>query len=239
MISLSKRKRPSGDDKSGQNDSAAWMVTFADLIMLLLTFFVMLLSMKAMDRKDTREMFDKYIESDGVENQGGYHEEHLTPDSAAQGARKRALYIVSNAMLKKLLRNDYENFRRFFEVREDERGLILAVDSESLFEPGSAELKVQARPILDLAGAVFRKSSNDVLVAGHTDDRPTAGARYPSNWELSAYRALSVRNYLVRTSGVEPSRLAPGGYGDTRPLVPNDSDENRAKNRRVEFIIRK
>lgn len=239
MISLSKRTRPSGDDKNGQADSGAWMVTFADLIMLLLTFFVMLLSMKAMDRKDTREMFDKYIESEGVDDRGGYHEDHLTPDSAAQGTRKRALYIVSNAMLKKLLREDYENFRRYYEVREDERGLILAVDSEYLFESGSAELKTQARPILDLAGTVFRKSSNDVLVAGHTDDRPTGGARYPSNWELSVYRALSVHAYLLRTSGVEPVRLAPGGYGDTRPMVPNDSDENRAKNRRVEFIIRK
>ena len=100
MISLSKRERPSGEDKSGQSDSGAWMVTFADLIMLLLTFFVMLLSMKAMDKKDTREMFDKFIESEGADDQGGYHEEHLTPDSAAQGTRKRALYIVSNAMLK-------------------------------------------------------------------------------------------------------------------------------------------
>lgn len=217
----------------------SWMVTFADLIMLLLTFFVMLLTMKAMDRQDTKEMFDKYIESEGITDERGLREESLTPDSMTPGQRKRALYITSNAMLKKVLKKQYENFREHFEVKEDERGLIFSIDSENLFDPGMVRVKPSAYPILDLAVNVIRNSSNDILVMGHTDDSPTAGAKYSSNWELSAYRALSVYNYLVKTAGMDPKKLAPGGYGDKRPLYPNVGETNRAKNRRVEFILRK
>lgn len=237
-MTLSRRTKKD-DFNEGHGNSASWMVTFADLIMLLLTFFVMLLSMKAMDRKDTREMFDMFIESEGINDHGGYQEEHATPDSTIRGTRKRALYITSNAVLKKILKEDYENLREYYEVKEDERGLILSVDSEQLFEPGSSELSQRAKSILDLAGTLFSRSSNDIIIEGHTDNNPTGGVKYASNWELSAYRAISVHSYILMTTDMDKNRLAPGGYGDSRPLASNDSNEGRAKNRRVEFIIRK
>lgn len=228
-----------GDDKGPEIDPNAWMVTFADLIMLLLTFFVMLLTMKAMDKRETAEMFDKFIESEGAQDLGGYYEDLSTPDSASIGTRKRTLHLTSNAMLKKALKKDYENFRKYFDVKEDERGLVIILDTEYLFESGLATLRPGAPAILDMVGQVIKKCSNDVLVIGHTDNTPIQSEKYRSNWELSSHRALAVHTYLTRSYGIEEGRLAPGGYGENKPLVPNTSPEGRSKNRRVEFIVKK
>ena len=78
-----------------------------------------------------------------------------------------------------------------------------------------------------------------MVIQGHTDDRPVRGRRFDSNWELSASRAISVMRYMVENGGIDPKRLGTAGYADQRPLVPNDSRENRAKNRRVEFLCQR
>lgn len=225
-------------DSSDQNDPNAWMVTFGDLIMLLLTFFVLLLTMKSMDSEDTEEMFDYFIEVEQVMEAGGYKPNQGTP-LPDNGLKKQVRYITSNAMLKKTLKASYYNFRRYFDVDEDERGLVVTLDSEYLFEPGKAEIRKDGYAVLDMAGNLLAKASNDVLVLGHTDNVPIRKGRFRSNWDLSCYRALSVFDYLTVSYGISPSRLAPGGYGDTRPVAANTSDENRAKNRRVEFILKK
>ena len=80
---------------------------------------------------------------------------------------------------------------------------------------------------------------NDILIMGHTDNIPIRSAHYRSNWELSLYRALNVQKYFVEKKGILPARFGIGGYGDTRPQLPNNTVENRAKNRRVEIILRR
>lgn len=225
-------------DDSGQNDPNAWMVTFGDLIMLLLTFFVLLLTMKSMNKQDTEEMFDYFIEVDQVMEAGGYKPSQGTP-LPEEGRKKQVRYITSNAMLKKTLKENYYNFRKYFDVDEDERGLVMTLDSEHLFEPGKAEIRKGAYPILDMAGNLLAQASNDVLVLGHTDNVPIRRGRFRSNWELSCYRALSVFDYLSLSYGISPAQMAPGGCGETRPVASNATAEDRAKNRRVEFILRK
>ena len=78
-----------------------------------------------------------------------------------------------------------------------------------------------------------------MIVQGHTDDRPVRGRRFDSNWELSASRAIAVMRYMVENGGLDPKKLGTAGYADQRPLVPNDTRENRAKNRRVEFLCQR
>lgn len=225
-------------DSSEQNDPNAWMVTFGDLIMLLLTFFVLLLTMKSMDKKDTDEMFDYFIEADNLLESGGYSPVKNKPEPDA-GINRQVRYITSNAMLKKTLRENYFNFRKYYDVVEDDRGVVVTLDSEHLFDPGKADLRPGSIAILDMAGDMLMRVSNDVLVLGHTDNVPIRKGRFRSNWDLSCYRALAVFDYLTSAYGIPPGQMAPGGCGDTRPTVPNTTPENQAKNRRVEFILEK
>lgn len=223
------------DDNSGQNDPNAWMVTFGDLIMLLLTFFVMLLTMKTMDKQDTQQMFEYFIEAEGAMEISGYKAVPHTPDGLQP--RRQVRYVTSSAMLQKTLKANAQNFRKYYEVHEDQRGVVVTLDSEHLFDSGLAAIRPEGLPVLNLVGHLLNQVSNTVLILGHTDNLPLRSGPYRSNWDLSAYRALSVFEYLTAEYGLSPDALAPGGYGDTRPIVPNTSGENRAKNRRVEFIL--
>ncbi|MBU1168209.1 MAG: OmpA family protein [Proteobacteria bacterium] len=225
-------------DNSKQTDPNAWMVTFGDLIMLLLTFFVLLLTMKSMDKRDTNQMFDYFIEAEDSADIGPY-KPAFRPQISDGEQLKPAQHITSNAMLKKTLKSNYYNFRKYYDVHEDERGLVVTLGSEHLFDPGMAEIRPGAVSILDLAGNLLADVSNEVLILGHTDNTPLRHGKFRSNWELSSYRALNVYHYLTEEYGISPGQLAPGGYGDTRPAHPNTSPENRAKNRRVEFILKK
>ncbi len=225
------------DDKPKDLDPNAWMVTFGDLIMLLLTFFVLLLTMKSMDRKQTEEMFDNFIHAEETEWDFGFRktdEQIIDPD--AEGKKKS--FISSSAMLKKTLKKDYYNFRKNFEISEDTRGIVVTIDSENLFDSGKAAIKISGFDKLNIVGDMLKNVANDVLILGHTDNVPLRSGPFRSNWDLSCYRALNVFHYFVEEFGLSAGNMAPGGYGATRPMLPNTSPENRSKNRRIEIILR-
>ena len=113
--------------------------------------------------------------------------------------------------------------------------IVLTFPERILFDSGQAEVKGDAGPLLEkVAMVVAGRFALSVAVHGHTDDRPIHSRRYPSNWELSVDRATRVARALVGI-GIEPARLSIRGFGEDRPLVANDSDENRMRNRRVEI----
>lgn len=103
------------------------------------------------------------------------------------------------------------------------------------FKPGSAEVSAQVRPLIDRIAQALKAVPGNVLVTGHTDDRPIRSARFPSNWELSQERAANVRDLLA--SSLPPARLKAEGKGDADPVAPNDSPAGRAQNRRVEVVL--
>jgi chemotaxis protein MotB len=105
-----------------------------------------------------------------------------------------------------------------------------------LFESGSAELKPEAKAVLDTIAEILKFLPNKIRIEGHTDDRPIKSARFPSNWHLSVARALNTAYYLM-SKGVNPEKISIAGYSEYRPIAPNDSEENRAKNRRVDIVI--
>ena len=110
--------------------------------------------------------------------------------------------------------------------------------SEIAFSSGSANIGTEFAELLDKLTNVIKKSNGEVLVGGHTDNIPLgSGGPYRSNWELSAARATSVIHHFLNYSDIQPDKLAVQGFGDSRPLVPNDTEENRAKNRRVEITL--
>lgn len=139
-----------------------------------------------------------------------------------------------------------ENLRKALEGKEVvisqlEGRLKVDVDSKIFFSSGSADLLPGGRELLDkIVAAVATAGNQEIRVEGHTDNVPiskTLSETYPSNWELSACRATSAVRYLEKSAGLPSKRLSASGYADTRPVAPNDTEENRAKNRRIEIIL--
>ncbi|WP_250530095.1 DotU family type VI secretion system protein [Caballeronia sp. ATUFL_F1_KS4A] len=112
---------------------------------------------------------------------------------------------------------------------------VVTLHGDNVFKPGSAEVSGQTRPLIERIAAALKAVPGNVLVTGHTDDRPIRSARFPSNWELSQERAANVRDLLAAT--IAPSRLKAEGKGDADPVAPNDSPAGRARNRRVEVTL--
>ena len=114
---------------------------------------------------------------------------------------------------------------------------MIHIMEQALFKEGSADLESRAQQTLDLVGSQLRNMENHVRVEGHTDNKPISTKRFPSNWELSSARATEVVRYFVNNYEISPTRLSALGYGEFRPMVPNNTAENRAKNRRVDIVV--
>ena len=123
------------------------------------------------------------------------------------------------------------------EVRMEERGIVMEMPEQIFFERARADLRAEARQVLDRLSELFRRLDEPVLIEGHTCNLPINEPEFPSNWELSVIRAVRVTRYLVEVQGLEPHRFTATGYGEFRPLDANDTPEGRARNRRVSIVI--
>lgn len=128
---------------------------------------------------------------------------------------------------------------RDISVGFDERGLVMRMLDRVLFDSGKAQLRPDAKPVLDKVARILTQELSDHLVGveGHTDTQPIKYSGWKDNWELSLARARSVVTYLTKERGLEPSRLSAGGYGEYRPIASNDSSDGRRMNRRVEIVV--
>jgi chemotaxis protein MotB len=121
------------------------------------------------------------------------------------------------------------------EIRENR--MIVRLGDKILFDPGKTDLKPEGKDALTQVTAVLKELPNrNYQVAGHTDNAPIKSARFRSNWDLSTARAVEVTNFMI-ASGMEPKRVSAAGYADQSPVVPNDTPENKAKNRRIEITL--
>ncbi len=194
----------------------AWKVTFTDLIMLITSFFIMVFTMSSINQKSLKDTFNYYKKAiDG---------------SAHSGYKRYAAYGNIKAALK--------NISSSIDIKEDERGIVLSIHENMLFEPGKSTIKKENYRILDCIADAIDSCSNEIIVMGHTDDLPVQVGEYESNWEMSIYKGLSVLDYFVKNKNMPPSRFHAGGYGAFRPLFPNNSSKNRSLNRRVEIIFK-
>jgi len=208
-------------------DPNAWLVTFTDLVMLLLTFFVMIFSARSVDKLFIRDVFSQLFKYAHIEDSSG--------DIPVTG--KKSKIILGKEMLKKELVNQ-EMLKKINPV-EDERGISISLSSDALFQSGEARVPLSGWHLLDALAVLFKNIDNDIIIMGHTDNIPVKADKFGSNMELSVERALAVAKYLNERDDVPASRMAAGGYGDTRPAFSNDSEKNRTRNRRIEFILRK
>lgn len=230
--------------ENGEIDPNSWMITFADLVMLLLTFFVLLLTMSSMDSKKLRNLMTHFKASTGVlefsgagkvYNLGGFVNQYNNTDSLLVVDQKHFLTKIKLISTIKNMLNDIGND---ITLSDDERGVALTFHGNILFDPGKTTLRKEAYPALDVIADAIEECPNDILIMGHSDSIPTKSELYKSNWELSAYRGLSVLDYFLKKKGLLPFRFSVGGSGSASPLYPNTSPKNRSLNRRVEIIFK-
>ncbi|MFC0522296.1 flagellar motor protein MotS [Pontibacillus salicampi] len=236
-----------------------WMVTFSDMMTLILVFFILLFSMSQIDLVKfkavaesfkSRAIFDFYPSVVEFENPSEEKNQPLeqkdksdfeSPDSnsiqqAQQGStdNDESLDQLVQEVQTFLEENKLQNV---ISANRTERGVVLSLQEQVLFESAQAEIIQEGKPFLNKVGTLLKNIPNHVKVEGHTDNRPISTFRYPSNWELSSARASSVLRFLTTSQNLDGSRFAAVGYGDTRPIAPNDSESNWKKNRRVEIVI--
>lgn len=165
-------------------------------------------------------------------------DEALAEKESAEAAATAAAEALDGVRQAVQLHADAAGLGSAIGFRTEPRGLVVAIVTDQvLFDPGRAELQADGLAILDIIADALGETSYDLAVEGHTDARPIATSRYPSNWELSTARATSVLRYLVDAHGLDPARMAAAGYADTRPLDPAATAEAEARNRRVEIVV--
>lgn len=220
-----------------------WLVTSADMSLLLLCFFILLYSMSTLDTSKL---------SDSVSSVTKALKGKMDKVATSKVSREEAGVLIDQALLRRQI---VESQRKVFaEVKtlqttkgmeglvsaNFENGIIsLRLSGDVLFAPGQAQLAPQGVAALTgLKDFLFRHPDQTVNIRGYTDDVKPVGSRYADNWELSSMRAVNVLRVLMQL-GLEPKRLTATGLADMDPLYPNNTEENRARNRRVEIIMEK
>lgn len=214
-----------------------WLATFGDLMSLLLTFFVLLLSFATMEVVEFQQAMGALQGALGVlsgEPQLNLPIRQSMPKS--EGNLQQA-EVISKAAQELETAIEEAGLQGDVDLEESTTGLIIRVSNKLLFSSADTELRPSSVAFLDKLGGLLKPMTNPINVQGHTDNRTINTLQYASNWELSGMRALQVARHFMDRSGISPSRVSFTGYSEYRWLVPNNSDENMAKNRRVEIHI--
>lgn len=188
-----------------------WVVSYADLVTMLLALFMVLF---AISQNVTKHQAKIISETSAMEQ------------------------VEQLEELKKLFN---ENIAQSEGIKylNDGRGLVIRLNNSILFDAGSAEIKKEAMVTIDEIIDTLAKIDNNVIVEGHTDSTPISNTKFPSNWELSTARATNIIAYIIKSKKINPKRLSAVGYGEYMPVADNTSNEGRLLNRRVDIIILK
>jgi len=227
------RGRRSRDEETG-GGAPGWMVTYGDMMSLLLTFFVLLISFSTVHEEE----FQKAIAS--LQGALGVLPRELSMIQFQQKESETQTQRFLDVAAKLAEYIQVHGRQREIGLQYTERGLKLTMQNPILFDTGDDRLKAAAIPVLqDIANLLSELSGSFISVEGHTDDVPIHTEQFPSNLELSAARAISVARFLIDKGGIDPRNVSVVGYSENLPVAPNDSPENRMKNRRVEIDVLK
>jgi chemotaxis protein MotB len=245
--------------KKSQAPKGSWMGTFNDLVTLLLTFFVLLLSMSKLNVAEEKEASYSYSNASGFLEGGGiidttvftpFVEKLSNPHPFAKshnnGRTEVARRINQAGRMPANMggKGDLEasggepageDSLMYARVKATEISAVL--QEKLIFQTGMAEIENKNHPALKTLCSILRETDCRIKVEGHTDNVPMHSGRFASNWELSAARAVSVLKYFISEGGISPQRLSAAAYGDSRPIFPNTGDRRRELNRRVEVVL--
>lgn len=280
------------DDDDAPSGAPAWMATFADLMSLLMCFFVLLLSFSEMDVLKYKQIAGSMKDAFGVQDKVKVKDipkgtsiiakefspgdpkptQIKTVNQVTTAITKQSLKVgnpdapntkinakdLSKEQTKKLLqeklktliadtKNDADKLKELLnkEIKDGKidiesrgRSITIRIREKGTFPSGSSSFHSDFKPVMVTIRDALKDISGKIAVEGHTDNIPIKSARFKSNWELSSSRALSVTHELIKNSTLDDNRFMVIGYADTKPYKPNNSPKNRAKNRRVEVVIR-
>lgn len=232
-----------------KDNSERWLLTYSDLITLLMIFFVVMYAVSNVDAQKYKQLSQSLegalnpagfggsggsggagagsgdVTGDGsMDSQSDGDSDSIDPELIAAAEEIRKLIIE-------------KNLQDRVSVKIHERGVVVGLMNTVLFDPGSTSIKQEAVPTLVAIGEIANGVHNYIRVEGNTDDVPMNTPQIPSNWELSVLRATEVLKLLIGESNVSPDKISAVGYGEYRPSVPNISAENRSKNRKVDIVI--
>lgn len=256
------------EDEDG-GGAPEWIVTFADLMTLLMCFFVLLVAFSELDIKRYRMIAGSMREAFGVQrdvrafdppkgtsfimqefNPGkpsfspledvkqattASAEVHEDTDKQEEKKRRAEETRAQVDRLSEILGDGMD--AGLVQVEGFDDRIVIRVQEQGLFGSGNARVGKKYKALLHELGEALNEMPGLIMVSGHTDDRPIKSKRYRSNWELSSSRATSVVHVFREEAGIPGNRLAAVGYGETRPVAPNDTKEDRADNRRVEIAL--
>ncbi|AEI38789.1 flagellar motor protein MotB [Paenibacillus mucilaginosus] len=242
------RRRKRENAPGGGHDR--WLITYADLITLLLIFFVVMYSMSKVDLDKYDEISDalrsEFNRSHSVLDGGDGITGGVNPPLGADDARlqlEREKRLYRERQFQQMVGQmqayiEANNLQAQVNAATTTRGVTFTMNDLFLFDLGKAELKPEAKPVLEKLSSLFAEIDATISIEGHTDDLPLAtGSIYVDNWGLSGARSLSVLRYFLYDTQLDPQKFVSASYAHTRPVAENTSAENRAKNRRVEIVV--
>lgn len=234
-------------ESSDEEKTDLWLLTYSDMVTLCLAFFVLLYSFSTLDTMKWKSVLSSLQGALGVMD--GSKIPATQPDENIYDAK-----VPDDSSMDEYLKYQEER-KKLEEIRDrlneylaaqglnenittsiEERGVVIRLQDSVLFPKGSADLYPQSAVALAGMCSIFREIKNPIKIEGHTDTLPIHTTRFPSNWELSTSRATNVLRYLIKES-VPGERLSAVGYGEFHPVAPNDCEENRRKNRRVDIVL--
>jgi len=243
---MSRRKHAAHEEEHENHER--WLLTYADLITLLLALFMMLYAMSVLDLEKYQAFQEAFTKGIGGNPTNAHEIAQEAPEEIPRSVRASgeettkaapALNLEELKELKKKLEKELKSAGLQDEIQMElqPRGLVMNVVSGVLFPSGSANLGERGEHLLGSLGVVFKSFANDLVVEGHTDSRPIRSDAFPSNWELSSSRSIAVLRYIIEKNHIAEKRVSAAGYSDTRPRTSNATEEGRAKNRRVDIVV--
>lgn len=222
--------------------SNEWLATYGDLVTLLMCFFVLLYSMAVIDQSKAKQVIAS-LNNMGIVSQKGDIKSSIGDSIENINATivEQQGYEMDNIYkeVKKLI--EQEKLEDNVEIKNQENGVLIRFKDDIIYDTGSAELKPAAKATLTQISAILKKYNKKIKIEGHTDNIPIQHGKYENNWELSSARAISVVRFLSSEIPVNKrigqQNFEVSGYGEYRPIAPNDTEQNRQKNRRIEVLI--
>lgn len=236
-------RRRGGHGGGGHSSSERWLLTYADLITLLLVFFVVLYALSQVDKAKYEKLKQSLSQSMSVIKMDGSGHREDTVIDGNPGVLTGGMAILPEQLELEQMAKDVQEMAKqedlsdMVETTVDKQGLVVSISNAGFFESGEANLRREAVPLLDKIARMLRSHPQKLRIDGYTDNTPISTARYPSNWELSAVRATTLVRFLIERHSFDPRRLSAAGYGEYYPKVANDTEAHRAENRRVDIVM--
>ncbi len=248
--------------RQSEDAGGKWLLTFNDMVTLLLTFFVLILSMSKLDAPKLKEAASSMRSVFNLTERG--EKERVTVftpfviplgrgipmDEASQAFERERLELMerinreAQMIAEKVHRGTAAapdavppSAEPLMEARVVKDGVSVSLGEKLLFGTGKAEIEGERIPALDALSAILKETDCRIRVEGNTDEIPISTEQFPSNWELSVARAVNVVKYFISRGSIAPERLSAAGYADSRPRVEAVDDAGRELNRRVDILL--